>query len=174
MKIKTIAAAAALAVMTATSGFAATLDFNFTVTKGTQTLSGVVRGLIENASSGATEITFFATLQGNVDTTLTPGFSNSYTVVNSEIVAYNATGFSGFGSFDINSDPGGQFNPLPPAINVSFASDGKFLNGAGTTIAFATGVVVEDPGASTVPLPAGGLLLLTGLAALQLRKKRAA
>jgi hypothetical protein len=130
-------------VIRATSGFAAKLDFNFTVTKGV------------------------------LDAILLPGSRNNYTVLNRQITAFDAVAVGSDSILDINSDPSGQFNPFPPAVDGTFGVDCKFLNGAGTTIAFATDIVVEDPEAPAVPLPAGGVLLLTGFVALRRWKTRA-
>jgi hypothetical protein len=156
MNIKALAAAVCLAVVTATSGMAATLDFSFTVTQASQSVDGVVRGLTDNSASGASEVVLFSP-SGNADVVLTPStFLNYFLVSNGLIVDFNAVA-TGDASFDIKS-----FAGPAPAVAVSWVAEGLFLNNS--SIVFQPGVVVE--------MPAGGLLLLTGFAVLRLRKKR--
>ncbi|MCV3272092.1 VPLPA-CTERM sorting domain-containing protein [Roseobacter sinensis] len=175
MTIKNVTLAAALAVFTATSGLAATLDFTFSFASGDKAVTGRVEGLIDNATSEATRVTIesnlFASSIGAPDLGLgeyiADGTSvydaNSFTVANGEII------FATFGGV------GTGFNELAFAFDPPNSNTGgiweSFWLGVGpigilsVRIEFSP-VSGDNPPVSAIPLPAGGFLLIAGLAGL--------
>lgn len=170
MNLKTLAAATCLALATASSSFAAIVDFDYSITNGTETVTGTIFGLDDsgNGTSPAMSVTAdFPTYSEFVFDIPSANF-NDFTVTNGEIT------FADFVSFSATVN--GTYGYL------------NIYNGLGTFVIGMTeiivqqpivftqhGVVPNDPPVSAVPLPAGGLLLLSGLAGiagLKRRKKR--
>ncbi|MDA8746650.1 VPLPA-CTERM sorting domain-containing protein [Litoreibacter sp.] len=175
MNIKAILTAALLALSPVTSASAATLDFNFTLTEvrpdNARTLIGTIYGLTDNTVSAASSLMVeftpnILTRQLYTDTDAT---ANSFEVKDGQITRF---GFIAPGSA-VNPPIGGAFSLQQFAGPESGVYRCSFLLCTGMS----EFVRVEFTQVPAVPLPAGGLLLLTavgGFAALKRRKNRAA
>ena len=181
MKLKTLAASVALLVATATSGYAATFD---------------IVGSWSDSNFG--DVTFDFTVEGdfsqnipNVSTAFTANdFTSSAGTVNplstlTAFVSYNVANdslqISSFGQFvdglnfrmrisDFTSQPLGQaFDSVN--LDVSTDNSENFRNSIATATTV-TAVLRPEPPVPAVPFPAGGLLLLTGLAGVAGLKRR--
>ena len=168
MTLKALATAAVMTLAATTASFAVPIDFNFSLSDGTNTITGLIEGLNRDGSNQqATRIT----VDGVFDTyVLSAFFSNSFSVSSGEIdlnsvdVISSALGSTGTNSIGlIWNGSAGSFESIEEAI----------FTGARLEVA---GNIAFTP-VTAVPLPAGGLLLLSGLvgiAGLKRRKKRAA
>lgn len=192
MTLRALTAAVCLSLATTTAGFAATYSFEFGNVVGDT--AGTVTGTIDlgfiNSPTGtgtgaADTITitsapsgFLPLDQGNVVTQWSFQGPNTFSVVNGVISSYQfgATAVAATLSDDVICLNSGGFFWLTGAYacheNENFLGHypGHVYNVSG-----AAGVTFEQ--ISAVPLPAGGLLLLTGLggiAAFERRKKHAA
>ena len=177
--LRKISAAAALVVCTATGSSAATLDFKFSFTNlfngsTVATVTGVIRGLTDNGSSAASSVEILTNGDGfGVGEFVGSPIENSFSVTAGQITGVQFVSY-------------GRRNTAPAVTDASFRMTGN-CRGSATICAGLT----DDPNVSTVgnpaqvtfeaivpvPLPAGGILLLTGftgLAALRRRKSRLA
>lgn len=174
MKIKTLLAALATALITAPSAFAATLDFDFSFSQTGLpqfSVTGTVFGLTDNATSAASSVTILTDQGAFTLDHFLAGF-NAFTVTNGVL---ETASFGGFGtnatreaylSFGINGITGDT-----EAQYTSTLIGGGFGTGVQGIATF------EASSAAPVPLPAGGVLLLTGfgaVAAMRRRKSRTA
>ncbi|MEP1353251.1 MAG: VPLPA-CTERM sorting domain-containing protein [Tateyamaria sp.] len=164
MTLKSLAAAACISLASATMAFAASVNVEFSFSGA----SGTFYGLDDTA--GEDNATSFDLFMGsaawtNVDTSLA--------IINSFL--FDATGLIAFDFYM-------GFTDLPSDLGNDLLRSFAFNNDFGYAVAT---VRREDSSAphfsvvpvSAVPLPAGGLFLLTGfgaVAALKRRKKRAA
>ena len=172
MTFKTLAAAAAIALASATSSFASTLDFNFTFldSGGTALVTGTVFGLVNDATSAASAVEVTSERFGTwvFDSSNSTFNQNEFSIVAGQLVWTEFWAVIGRGlpelDFDLSLRDGmtyGSFYICDPSAPRCFSDF--------TPVTFTP--------VSAVPLPAGGLLLLSGLggvAALKRRKKRAA
>ncbi len=172
MSIQKLAGAVCLAVTAATSGFAATLDFSFSFTDGTETISGVVYGLEDNATGAATgvSITSNSTGYGIGDYALieTAPLANSFTVSNGALTAADyRNAFIADSNVQLTLD-----------LDANSGSGGFAVVSNSKPVVLINGDINFDAvTTSPIPLPAGGVLLLTGLfgfAGLRRLKKSAA
>ncbi len=184
-KIKPAAAllSAAIALACANSAFALNFNFSFANVEGAQNgiLTGTIYGLNDNSTGAASKLTIdsFPSGVGSLDygneVTLWNGqYLNNFTVLNGEIVAGSfvaqATGGSALAhTFCLDAFincVGFTANPGSTgvsALNLQLGSN--IANGAGFQAITYTPV-------SSVPLPAGGLLLVSGLGGMALVKRR--
>jgi len=167
-----------------TAANATSLDFNFSFTnvaEGGEDVFGIIRGLSDVATSQqASSVEILTTTGGEtadgygVGEYIGNAFRNSFVVVGGQITSAD------FGSSCFFSCPGGI---LTPSIAFQYfvgefgTSSVAVLTGGGapmfslerTLITF-TAVSAVQP--SPIPLPAGGLLLLTGLAGIAALRRR--
>lgn len=173
MKFKRVAAAACLAISTATAGLAAPVTFDFSYVaydiyaRTVATITGVIEGLDSNglgqASSKITindpdgsKVVFF----GEVN--------NSFDVVNSKIDASTVSYYGTLPTGILELE--GRCNTDPFCSAATYINAPNYYTFFDTNLTFSTGV-------SAVPLPAGGVLLLSGLvgaAGLKRRTKKTA
>lgn len=170
MTLKTLAAAVCLSIAGANTASATPVDFNFSFTDGTNTIKGLIEGLdSDGLGQAASAITVF----GVADTYVLASsdlISNSFDVSGSVIDSStaSASGFTDTGSFFLDFVLQGT---LP-----FFGADEDSLQ-SNNQVALVTASSIDFTPVAAVPLPAGGLLLLSafgGVAALKRRKKRAA
>ena len=169
MTLKTLAAAACISLAGAATASASPVDFNFSFTDGTNTITGLIQGLV---SDGTNQSASAITVNGVLDTYTFDSSDfddNWFDVSGSNIIAsrVNVLGTDvvtdGFGTLDLlGSEPFYQLFEVDLIIGI--AADTR-----ATTISYTP--------VSPVPLPAGGILLLSalgGAAALKRWKTRAA
>lgn len=187
MTMKTLLSTAALALITATSTASAlTFKFSFENTSGAESgsLTGRIFGLSDNATGAASSIIIdsfpsaVGTLQAGNDVTLwNLQVFNSFTVLNGQITA------SSFAAQE-TAFPTNTFC-LDASINcIGFTADqgstgvSALVVQNGSNIANGGGFAsITYTNISDVPLPAGGVLVMSGiagLAGLKRRKKHAA
>jgi len=156
MKIKAIAGAVCLALMSTAPSFAATLNFDFSFTDGTYVVEGQVNGLTDNAISSATSVIVDSnTANFGVGTYAGPFDRNIFEVVDGAITSFD---------FAVTSSPLASllfFSSEKPAF-ILFNPNTSTNGGATGIFAFGepTFTPVDVP---AVPLPAGILFMLTGL-----------
>ncbi|MCX7568165.1 VPLPA-CTERM sorting domain-containing protein [Sulfitobacter sp. F26169L] len=179
MNIKTLATAAGMSLATATASFAAPLDFDFSFTDGTNTITGLIEGLdSDGIGQTATQIT----VVGIIDTYIFTSFNANYFDVTSGVVDVSTVGVVSASSVDgetttgeaTSFELGGGFGPGLEECTGGCPMGLEFTSGPAGSEIFTAVSSVPLP---AVPLPAGGLLLLSGLlgvAGLKRRKKSAA
>lgn len=179
MKLLTLASAACIALVAATSSYAATLDFGFSFSDGVTDVFGTVYGLSDNTDDqAATAITVSSVALGldtvqflTVPTTVT---NNTFSVAGGLITTavFSASVINtipeqgrlflslGFGPTEIERFGGLQATDVSGAILFSVienGGDGPF----------------DITPMSSVPLPAGGALLISSLFAFGVLRKKA-
>jgi hypothetical protein len=197
---KTIAMAGALALTTAVSAGAATLNYATTIDAKRGTIAAVIADGRENADNalGAPDSNFYAmgfggiavlgfgTKFANAATVYEVTFNQGYDNGHLEAVDVYVGSSYGTGSFNISSFT------LVGQINNSLAQDGQTLSFSGgpftylalvdvtknlfpvTQLSSRDGFDLNAVGVSPVPLPAGGLLLLTAIGGLAAARRRKA
>lgn len=167
MGLKTLTTAACLTLAFATGGVAAPIDFKFSYTSGQDTITGLIEGL---DSDGAFQEATRITATGVLDSYIFENFSvNSFSVSNGVIDPSNF-------HLTTNYAPGIRDPYIYAVLEFTGNSVEKvFLDEENFNTAFFTGrgsrSITFSPVAS-VPLPATGLMLLSGIAGLVSVKRR--
>lgn len=163
MTLKSLAAAACISLASATTALAATVNVNFTAGEAFGTFYG-----LDDSDGISSATSYDLTIGTSVWTAVSPSKSyvNSFTFSSGEL--------TNLSFIDESARPAdGGSGPL--LYNTTFDLNSFFIAYARTSLVGEPRYTL-DP-VSAVPLPAGGLLLLTGfgaVAALKRRKKRAA
>ncbi len=175
-KLRSFAAMACLSLFAATPGYAVPVDFNFTLTDGTNTITGLIEGLdSDGANQAADRVTVFGLFDTFVFDATDLGL-NSFTVSagvldTSNMFLDDATNNGIAGENDPNSRGRLTLSAIPLLVpNYEWV---EVRNGS-TTDVQAHSISVSPVAA--VPLPAGGVLLVCGvigIAGLKRRKKPA-
>jgi hypothetical protein len=181
MTFKTLATAACIALSSATASLAAPINLDFTVGDVSGTFYGLDDAIFSPTPQSATSFDLFTPIATWTGVNSSSFGDNSFVFSKSGLLSYNF--YSRFPanilddtfsvlllSIDVLNDPAGGY-PYFTALT----GDGEGSNVAyDQEISFANFTISPI---SPVPLPAGGLLLLSGLAgvaALKRRKKRTA
>ncbi len=181
MKLLKIASAACIALVTATSSFAAPLDFGFSFSDGFVDVFGTISGLSDDTNDQAATAITVSSIAFGLDTVQfltvpTSVTSNTFSVADGQITT------ASFSANVINSIPlpGRLFLTLgfgPTEIERFGALQATDLTGAVLFSAIETGgdgpFGSGTPLTPTVPLPAGGVLLISGLFGLGAYRKAA-
>lgn len=172
MTLKTLAAAACISFASAATAVAAPVDFNFSFTDGTNTITGLIEGLDSDMLGQRASAITVDGFYGRYSFATSANSFNFFDVTDSEInvqTVFLSTGDGptadgvGIGSLSFN----GQIS--------QFFLDEDLPLGAANVFAFSQTITFTT--VANVPLPAGGVLLLTGLGGAVIfnrRKKRAA
>jgi hypothetical protein len=177
MAFKTLATAACIALSSATASYAAPINLDFTVGGVSATFYGLDDAIF--TTQKATSFDLFAPIANWTDVDSSTFVANSFVFSLSGLKSFEF--FSGF-PVAITDVSGGVkltvvdllSDPFESYFRYSVAVDGG--RGGSADLAISLENFTIDP-ISPVPLPAGGLLLLSGLAgvvALKRRKKRTA
>ncbi|MDA8586719.1 VPLPA-CTERM sorting domain-containing protein [Rhodobacteraceae bacterium] len=167
MTLKTLAAALCLSMATATTGFAAPINLDFEFRGATGTFFG-----LDDADGDSSATSFDLFFEPSTFSTVrtTDAERNSFRFEGGDLITAN---------FRIDFDDGVVFDPVSGTDLTNIFIETGFRSEVVSSAAAArlgVGTFTISP-VSAVPLPAGGLLLLSGLggvAALKRRKKRAA
>jgi hypothetical protein len=181
MTLRTLAAATCLMACTATSSFAATTNFDVTLTQSSSTWDRVwpAEGVLSSETG-----TFFETTDFSVDTSGLYDILSNQDFFDGMIFVYE-TSFDPLSQFTNYLDGDDDFTRYRDSfiedLQLNVGTDYVLVSGAYSAGDFGThSYTITGPGTasiSAVPLPAGGLLLLSGfggVAALKRRKTRAA
>lgn len=169
------AAALALSALTTTAS-AATLDFTFSFVNagvnngsGTATVTGIVRGLEDNATSAATSLEVLSNDDGfgigSYD--IANASQNEFTVSNGQIVDADFVVFGFFAEAPFVTDSTLDMG-IPLIGTLIQGGLRQAVDGASSSPASA---VTFTP-VTAVPLPAGGVLLISGLVGLAALRRR--
>ncbi|MEO1681378.1 MAG: VPLPA-CTERM sorting domain-containing protein [Pseudomonadota bacterium] len=168
-------AAAALALSAVISpASAATLDFTFSFLNsengsGTATVTGILRGLEDNATSAATSLEVLSNDDGfgigSYD--IANAVLNEFTVNDGEIEFARFVAFGSFAEAPFVTDSTFEFN----FSNFSSLIQGGLNQDLFEVSGGPSSVVTFTPVAA-VPLPAGGVLLISGLVGLAALRRR--
>jgi hypothetical protein len=176
--MKRFLALAALAiVLSTTAARAMTVDFAFSFTNifgpaGSGVVTGVVRGLQDNATSAATSVEILTNTEGfGLGEHIGIPPENTWTVESGKIVDFRFVSL-------------GESNSSPAVTNASLAFDvfdtlflaGLTPNSAFARLGFTSGLTFTalPPSPTTVPLPAPALLLAAAAGSLGLLRRRRA
>lgn len=156
--LKTIAAAAATLLALATPSLATPVDLEFSFTNGTDTVSGIAKGV--GTAGFAQEVTVTG-----LGTTVTFGLTDS---INNIFVLSDPSTVS-IAAFEASKDVGGFTFSI--FLNLGAFSGGNAfsfseLDRSKNLTRSVDGTTAQFTAPAAVPLPAGGLLALTGLLAL--------
>ena len=163
MTLKTLVAAAILAVASSSGVTASTLDFTFSFDEGANRLTGTIFGLTDNSTSAASLVSVTSSPGGAFD--ITPQiFVNEFVVTDGELT----DAFFSSGSTSSDAFVGANFQ-----ISGGFGSFSAIEAITGSELS-AQGLISFTP-VAPIPPPAAGLLLLSGIAGFagwMRRKKR--
>lgn len=181
MKLLKLASAACIALVTATSSYAATLDFDFSFSDGFVDVFGTISGLSDNANDQAATAITVSSVAFGLDTV-------QFLTVPTDVTANTFSVSGGLittASFSANVNnniplPGRLFLSLgfgPAEIERFGALQATDIAGALLFSAVETGgegpFGLGKPTMSSVPLPAGGVLLITGLFGIGVSRMKA-
>jgi hypothetical protein len=163
--------AAALAVAATGAARAATLDFTFSFTNtgnGGGTVTGIVRGLQDNATRAASSVEVTGnTLGFGIGEYVGNPQSNTFTVSRGAITS------ALFGSIGtLNSAPAVTGSSLGLELTDQFSFAGLRDSTQGTVVTRDTGLTFTRVDVTPIPVPAALPLLLGGLGAMALFRRR--
>ncbi len=170
MTLKTLAAASCLSMAMATAALAAPVNFNFSFTDGTNTITGLIEGL---DSDGLGQAASMITVNGVFDTYVFGPGDFSFNSIDVSGSMLDPDTIFVRGTISTSTVAQADFFLFPSSGGELFESLADFTR---VETFNPTWTFTATP-VSSVPLPAGGFLLLSGLggvAALNRRKKRAA
>lgn len=165
--LQSLTGVCAAALLSASASFGASLSFDFSFTDsvgGVETVTGTVSGLMDNTNSAATSVVASGSVLGvsPLEFVLSASFGeNEFTVLNGKIVKATFDDFIEIGVSRYRLI-------LSTGLDRAEAAFEENPNEPGGAFAFVESSVAPEftPSAvvSPIPLPAGGMLLLTGLA----------
>ncbi|WP_424975096.1 hypothetical protein [Dinoroseobacter sp. S124A] len=165
---KTLSCAPGVSLLLAAPGWAAPLSFNFSFSEMGNTVTGVVSGLEDGMQGAAASVTITRSPFGSKGNFAPFASLNMFTVSAGMVISASFQGFDD----DVNTGA--------PMVLLSFAGQNGAVVAVGGSpsdvIGFGTLVFTPHDAVAPISLPAGGLLLLTGLAGvvgLSRRKSRA-
>ncbi|MFK7867786.1 MAG: VPLPA-CTERM sorting domain-containing protein, partial [Roseobacter sp.] len=178
---KKFVAASVMAIF-GTAAHAAPIDFYFSFTEAAQvgnpTVTGVIRGVSDNATSAPTSVEVLSITPSDQYSTGTVGASDpfargSVTVLNGDITSLDL-----FALFDTDNDLFVEETLLfetrdiagQDVVLASFISFSPSLQPSPSPLSVVS--FSRQPFVAAIPLPAGGLLLLTGLGGLTVLRSR--